>query len=259
MKNHLLLPLIAVSATAFTFAGPTDDVAAAAKKLADAPNYSWTVTTEIANSQFPSVPAEGVTEKGGYTVVTTSFNGNTRQTVRKGEQMVMQNRDGDWMTMEEIRQQFANGGGGTGGAPGGGAGGGRGGPGRGGFGMFGGGPQRDLAKDAANLADKLQDAKVVDGAIVGTLSAEDAATLLTFGRGGRGGGQTPPAPKNAAATVKFWVKEGNLTKYVVNVKGTVATPNGDERDVDLTTTTELKNIGSTKVVVPEEAKKKLGA
>jgi len=258
MKLPIAFCLSFAFASTLAHAAPTDDVIAAAKKLGEAPNYAWTVTTEFANSQFPAVPAEGVTEKGGYTVVTTSFNGNTRQTVRKGDQVVMQNRDGDWMTMEELRQQFAGGGGGGGG----GARGGRG-AGGGGFGMFGGGgAQRDFARDISNLAGKLTDVKTGDGVISGTLPPEEAVNLLTFGRGGRGGqggGQTSPAPKNGSASAKFWLKDGGIVKYVVNVKGTVTTPNGDERDVDLTTTTEIKNVGSTKVTVPEEAKKKLGA
>jgi hypothetical protein len=239
MKTTLASFLGIALATAVAHAAPTDDVIAAAKKLGDAPNFAFTVTTEFANSQFPAFPADGVTEKGGYTVVTVSFNGNTRQTVRKGEQLVTQNRDGEWMTMEEMR---ANSGG------------------RGGFGMFGGRAQMDFAKDAANLASRIKDAKVADGVITGTLTPEDTAPLLTFGRGtGGAGGATPPAPKNASGSVKFWVKDGALVKYAVHVKGTVTTPNGDERDIDLTTTTEIKNVGSTKVTVPEEAKKKLGA
>ena len=32
--------------------------------------------------------------------------------------------------------------------------------------------------------------------------------------------------------------------------------NGEDRDLDTTTTTEIKNVGSTKVDVPEAAKKK---
>jgi hypothetical protein len=162
------------------------------------------------------------------------------------------------MTMEEMRQQFANGGGGGGGN--------NGGRGRGGFGFgFGGGGQVNPAEEAAMLASKMKEAKVDDGAIVGTLAAEDVAPLLTFGgrggRAGRGGqgGEAPPAPKNASGSVKFWVKDGALVKYAVTVKGTVTIPGGDERDVERTTTTELKNVGSTKVDVPEEAKKKLGA
>jgi len=269
MKKIIASTFAAACAAAFVHAAPTDDLAAAAKKLGDAANYSWTATTEIANSQFPAMPVEGQTEKGGLTVITRSFNGNSMQTVRKGDQVVMQNQQGEWMTMEEMRAQFANrgggGGGGDGGAPGGGGGGGgnRGGSGgRGGFG-FGGGNQVNPAEEAANLIAKIKDAKIVDGAITATLSAEDVAPLLAFGggrggRGGGGGGNPPPAPTNASGSVKFWVKDGALVKYVVNVKGTVSF-GGQDREIDRTTTTEFKNVGSTKVSVPDEAKKKLGA
>jgi hypothetical protein len=33
--------------------------------------------------------------------------------------------------------------------------------------------------------------------------------------------------------------------------------NGNDRDVDRTTTVEIKNVNSTKIEVPDEAKKKL--
>jgi hypothetical protein len=33
--------------------------------------------------------------------------------------------------------------------------------------------------------------------------------------------------------------------------------NGEDRDIDRTTTTEFKDIGTTKIEVPEAAKKKL--
>src|SRR5215211_1838724 len=124
MKNLLAPCLAAVLTASFAHAGPADDVATAAQKLAAAPNYSWTRTTEIANSQFPTIPVEGQTEKGGYTVTTMSFNGNPFQTVSKGDQSVSQGQDGGWLTAEERRAQFA--------ARGGGGGGGRG---RGGFGF----------------------------------------------------------------------------------------------------------------------------
>ena len=257
MKKIITCTFAAACAAAFVHAAPTDDLAAAAKKLGDAANYSWTATTEIANSQFPAMPVEGQTEKGGLTVITRTFNGNAMQTVRKGDQMVMQNQEGAWMTMEEMRAQFANRGGGGGGAPGGGGGGNRGGGGRGGFG-FGGGGQANPAEDVANLVAKIKDAKVVDGVLTATLSAGDAAPFLTFGGRGGGGGNPPPAPTNASGSVKFWLKDGALVKYVVNVKGTVSF-GGQDRDIDRTTTTEFKNVGSTKVSVPDEAKKKLGS
>jgi len=56
--------------------------------------------------------------------------------------------------------------------------------------------------------------------------------------------------------VKFWLKDGELTKYEFNVKGTVSF-NGNDIDQDRTSTVVIKDVGSTKVTVPEEAKKKL--
>ena len=41
MKSSILLSLVAVLTATFASAGPADDVKAAAKKLGDAPNYSW--------------------------------------------------------------------------------------------------------------------------------------------------------------------------------------------------------------------------
>ncbi len=56
--------------------------------------------------------------------------------------------------------------------------------------------------------------------------------------------------------MKFWVKDNLLAKYEIKVKGTVNF-NGNERKVDRTTTTEIKDVGATKLEVPEEAKKKM--
>lgn len=269
LRSLLSVSFVLSVATVASHAAPIDDLAAAAKKLSDAPNYAWTATTEMANSQFPAIPLEGVAEKGGFTVTTRSFNGNTSQTVRKGTELVMQNRDGDWVTMEEMRAQFGGGqrgGGGTpgsaapGAAPGGGAGGQRGGAGgRGGLGggMFGG--SGNPAEMVSALATKIKDLKVVDGALVATASGEAASTLLApaGNRGGPGGGQAPAGPKYSSVTVKFWLKDGALAKYSTHTLGTFSLPNGDERELDSTTTVELKNVGTTKIEVPEAAKKKL--
>lgn len=262
MKTRILSVIsAAVILSVPSFAAPADDLAAAAKKLSEAPNYAWTATTEMANSQFPAMPVDGVAEKGGYTVTTRSFNGNTSQTVRKGTEVVMQNREGDWVTMEEMRAQFGGGQRGGGGTPGGAApagGGGQRGGGRGGFGggMF--GSSSNPAETVAGLAAKIKDLKVVDGALVATASGDEAAALLApaGGRGGQGGGQAPAGPKYSSVTVKFWLKDGALAKYSTHTVGTFPMPNGDEREIDSTTTVEVKNVGTAKVEVPEGAKKK---
>jgi hypothetical protein len=56
--------------------------------------------------------------------------------------------------------------------------------------------------------------------------------------------------------VKFWVTDGALTKYEFKVSGTVSY-NGNDRDVDRDTTTEITDVGTTKVTVPDEARKVL--
>ena len=251
--------LLAITATlafsAFTYAAPADDLAAAVKKLAAAPNYSWTTTTEMANSQFPAMPADGVAEKDGFSIVTRNFNGNSMQTVRKGTQVVTQNRDGDWMTAEDMRAQFAGGGGGNGGGRGNGGGGGRGGF---GGGMFGVGA--NPAETVAALAGKITELKLVDGALVATATGEQAAALLApaaGGRGGQGGRGGGNGPQYSSVTASFWLKDGALAKCSLHTIGKMTLPNGDERDLDSTTTTEFKNVGTTKVEVPDAAKKKI--
>lgn len=253
MKPFLALAFTAALGAALLRAAPADDVTAAARKLAQAANYSWTSTTEIANSQFPAMPVEGATERDGFTVITRKFNENTMQTIRKGELMVTQNREGEWMTMEEMRAQFS---GGQGGGRQGGGGQGRGG--RGGFfggGMFGAGTGNP-AEMAGRLATRLKDLKVEGEVITGSATGDEAAALLAPD-GGRGG-QGPAGPKYTSAAVKFWLKDGALVKLSLRTQGSFAMQDGQEREFESTTTVEIAKVGSTKVEVPEAAKKKLG-
>ena len=74
--------------------------------------------------------------------------------------------------------------------------------------------------------------------------------------GGGGGGGEGPAISNAKGSVKFWVKDGVLTKYEFKVSGKMDF-NGNEIDMDRTSTVEIKDVGTTKVEVPEAAKQKL--
>jgi hypothetical protein len=61
-------------------------------------------------------------------------------------------------------------------------------------------------------------------------------------------------------TAKFWVKDGVLSKYETHVKGTMTFGQDNrEVEVDRTTAYEFTEVGSAKVDVPAEAKKKLGS
>ncbi|HXU76495.1 MAG TPA: hypothetical protein VN794_07995, partial [Methylomirabilota bacterium] len=79
-----------------------------------------------------------------------------------------------------------------------------------------------------------------------------AKSLILFGRRAGGGASA----SKASGSVKFWVKDGQLAKYQYKVQGTV-TFNGEDREVERTTTVEIKDVGTTKVEVPDEAKKKI--
>jgi hypothetical protein len=52
------------------------------------------------------------------------------------------------------------------------------------------------------------------------------------------------------------VKDGAVSKLEYDLQGSINF-NGQDRDIDRTTTIEIKDVGSAKVQVPEEAKKKL--
>jgi hypothetical protein len=103
------------------------------------------------------------------------------------------------------------------------------------------------------LVTKVQDLKKDGDVYSGDLTEEGAKALLTMGFR-RPGGQ---GPSNAKGSVKFWIKDGGLSKYETKVSGKRQNQNGDEIDIERTTTTEIKDVGSTKVEVPDEAKKKL--
>jgi hypothetical protein len=113
------------------------------------------------------------------------------------------------------------------------------------------------AAQAEELAGKIEGLKKDGDVYGGALTEEGAKSLMTFGRGGgQGGGGAGPDIAGAKGTIKFWLKNGALSKYEYNVQGKV-TFNNNEREINRTTTIEIKDVGTTKVDVPEEAKKKL--
>ena len=212
---------------------PKDDVTTAAKKLADKANYSWTTTVVVPEgSRFRPGPTEGKTEKDGYTCLSLSFGDNKTQAVLKGDKAAYTGPEGEWQSAAD--QDNSQG------------------PGR-----FLGRMVRNFKTPAAQAGDLVSSAKDLkqDGDVyAGDLTEDGAKALLTFRA--RGGGGDGPTVSNPKGSVKFWLKSGALSKYEVKVQGKVEF-NGNEMDVDRTTTVEIKDVGTTKVDVPAEAKKKL--
>jgi hypothetical protein len=115
---------------------------------------------------------------------------------------------------------------------------------------------RPPADDVLRMVDKTGELKSAEGVISGNLTEAGAKELMSWGRG-RPGGQAPE-PRNAKGSVKFWVKDGQLSKIQVTVSGTMSF-NGEDRDIERTSTHEIKDVGTTEVKVPEEASKALGS
>jgi hypothetical protein len=226
-------------------AGPADDVNAAAKKLEAAGGYAWKSTVESAGGGGGGRggrgggPTEGKIGKDGIVQLSMTRGQNTTEAFLNKDKGAAKTQEG-WQSLAELREAGAGGGGGGGG--------------RGGF------LARSLqnykapAAEAADLVAKSRNLTASDGAITGELTPEGAKSLLVPGRG-RAGGNGPDV-SNGKGTVKFWVKDGVLTKYQYHVQGSVSFNNND-REIDRTTTVEIKDVGATSVQVPEEAKKKL--
>ncbi|MBP7949442.1 MAG: hypothetical protein KA004_07280 [Verrucomicrobiales bacterium] len=251
MKPTIVLSLALLTAPLWAADNAADEVKAAAKKLAEAPNYSWTTTTKVPDdSRFKPGPTEGKTEKDGCSWVSSSFGERKFESLIKNGNALSKTEDG-WKTSEEIRAARESGGdsaeqGGRDRRRGG-----------GGFGSM----ARSFktpAAQAEDLADKSKELKKDGDAFSGDLTEAAIKEMLSFGRRRPDSGEGPPAPTETKGSVKFWIKEGTLSKMEIHVEGIMKF--GDtERKIDRTSTTEIKDVCTTKLDVPEEAKKKLEA
>jgi len=240
MKKLILSGIFALAAGSLLAADPTpkDDVKAAAKVLAD--NYSWHTSTAVPNSggggnaRFRPGPTDGKTA-GGTTWLEMTRGTNVTDAVLTGGGKGAAKMQDSWQSLADLAAD----------------------DGGGGFNprMF---TARMLqnfkspATQAGDLADGAKELAKADGAITGDLTEDGAKAQLSFGPPNGDG----PTISNAKGSVKFWVKDGKLAKYEFHVSGSIDF-NGNTRDVDRTTTVEIKDVGTTKVEVPDDAKSKL--
>jgi len=233
MKKQIITMVLTAFAGSLLAAdtGGKDEIINAAKKLGEKSNYSWKMTVVVPESaQFKPGPTDGKTEKDGFTHVKMSFGGNTTELVKKGDKAAFTNRDGDWQTPADAEGDQ--------------------GPGR-----FMAGMARNFkapAAQAVEVAEATKELKKDGDVYAGDLTEQGAKNLMRFRRGGT----DAPAIKDAKGSARFWIKDGVLSKYEYKVTGSMNF-NGNDIDVDRTTTVEIKDVGSTKVDVPEGAKKKL--
>lgn len=203
---------------------PKDDVIAAAQKLA-ATSYSWNQTVVVPESaQFKPGPTDGKTEKGGATYVKLTFGDNETEIVMQGRKAAITDPDGNWQSITNLENDTE-------------------GPGRFFVGMV-----RNFkapAAQATNLLAAVKELKKDGDVYSGDLTEAGVKEQFRFGN-----------VTNPKGSAKFWIKDGLLSKYEFIVQGKVEF-NGNEFDADRDTTVVIKDVGTTKVVVPADAKKVL--
>jgi hypothetical protein len=234
MKS-LLACSVALFAAASLFAADKDDVKSAADKLAAAENYSW--SSKMESPQFNPPPTQGKATKDGLTWQKGAFQDNEWEAVAKDGKGAVKDEDG-WHSLDEYAKSGDSGNGFN-------------------FHGFMATRIRTFKAPAAQAAEMLEKCSAVTktgDTYTAEMTEDGAKSLMTMG--GRRGGQAP-AISNAKGKIKFWIKDGVLTKYESNVTGSMKDRNGDDTDIDRTTTVEIKDIGTTKLTVPDEAKKKL--
>ena len=234
-KGAFFLGLILAATGSQAFADAKEDLQTAVKKLAESANYTWKSNTL---GGFSDGPAEGQTEKNGYTSYSLSAMDSTFPVFCKGEKTVIKTSTG-WQTVKEVKKTLEDAG-----SP-----------------AF--KPEsfalarvRDFKLPAVQLTEiaaTLRNVKKVDEGFTGDLSPDWARQMITFRFPGS---QTELTVNNPKGTIKVTVKDGMAVKYEINVKGMFRVIDED-RDVERSTVTEFTDIGTTKITVPDLAKKKL--
>lgn len=251
-----------VGSAALLPAGPVETAIVAAMQLPDAPNYAW-VTEIVDDARTYSIT--GQTERAGdFSRVTMPMisalrrhaglgGGNSDNQVTaifRGDHNLVVEVDGTWKTPAELSST----------------------PTATTRGSAGGGrrrsnetaslppysnlqltlsrPHDEIAIIVANARDWTAEP---DG-VSGSLTDLGAKLLLVHS------GQKEITPLRAGGTFRLWLKEATLVRYHVRLTGTLAVKAGlDRREIDVNqdAMTNLNGGGTTRVDVPEEAKRKL--
>jgi hypothetical protein len=229
MKKILTSVVLACFAWSLAAADDTstkDQVVAAARKVGGQPNYSWKMNVVVPESSpFKPGPTEGKAEKDGVTYFTLSFGDNTTKVYLKGGQSAISDPDGGWQSAKELENEE--------------------------------GPGRFVAMILHNFKAPAAQAEELAGTVKDLTQDGDALSGDMTDEGAKSQFKLGPVT-NPKGSVKFWLKDGQLTKYEFKLVGK-ANFNGNDFDVDRDTTVEITDVGATKIEVPADAKKVLEA
>jgi hypothetical protein len=250
MLKLVVALMVCVSAV---YADDKDDVANAAKKVAELKSFSFSVESKTEGSGFgggggggggggpQSFKYEGKFQKDVGQMITT----DTMEFVKIGT-ITAQRPRGDWRVVEDNPQGGGGGGGGQ--------------RGRGMGGFFGqrgapSGPGEDLADfgtklDKCKKTDKSEKVGDADCSIYeGALTVDAAKAFMPMSRmlDRMGGG-------DVSGTAKIWIDgDGRLVKYELTTK-LEADVQGNAVSMSQTRTVTLSGVNDTKVEIPEAAK-----
>lgn len=207
---------------------PSNTVNRAIEKLLGAPNYSWVSTPQSApgSANWREGPTEGKTGKEETYLHLTVGDADVQVAFRGKKSAI--NRAGDWEAEEELTgddEWIAR-------------------------------RLRAFKAPALQAQDLLAQAKIMeasDGTFKGPLREEAVRELMTVGRRNISVKVEIEEPRGS---VKFWLKEGRLDKFEFNVQGRIKTSDQTYL-INRTTTVEIKDVGSTRVALPDAAQKKL--
>ena len=237
MRVRLLattLLLLAAGASAAR-AEPGEDVRAAIDKLAQARSFAWTATYQHRSG---SEAEEGVEEKGGYAVSSKTFDltsgASHIELVRQGSKAVVNFGQG-WQTFDEAVN------------------------------AAGGGPRgraratlvemmrndKPFATFARELLDHTKDLRKVGDAYEGTMSEAGAKAMLEAA-------SSRVRVNRVRGSARFGVKDGVLSAVAFRLEASLNL-DGREHAVNSTAAAEVKDVGTAKARVPDEARQKLAA
>lgn len=255
-KSTLLITLCALVALPVWAASVADDLKSAAKKLSEQ-SYSWTLTSDTGQPAGGGAPgrgrggffgggtSSGQVDKEGFALLSFTNGDTTSQAALKGEKVAVKVGD-EWKSGAELTADTGDD-----------------------------RPNRNRlmaqrmqrtklpAAEVQDLAGKVKELKKDGDTFSGDLPESAVKEVFSFGgrRGGDAGANAGPDTSGIKGAVKFWVKDGVLSKYETRYTGkmSVGRGGGETRDFDMnrTTTVEIKDVGTTKVALPDEAKKKL--
>jgi len=233
VDRSVVLLWLGVAALGLAGAEPDHKAAvkAAAEKLAAQPNYAWTTTSrsEEAAPAWQMGPVEGKTIKDGPTHFAGSFNDNPFEVAIQGNRFALK-RGGEWESCDTIEQES---------------------------------PRlarriKEFMLPAAEASMLLARTKALAQESEGALSGEltEAGVKEIIGRWWRGGAE----PAEPQGRVRFWLRNGALAKYQYTIQAKLTVGQGQQPlQIHRTITVEIKDVGTTRLNLPEEVKKILAA